>query len=279
MSRMFITDLDGTLFRRPGEASSGALRALELLGRDGVTRVIATGRSLYSAAQVIPENFPVDYLIFSSGAGVTEWPSRGLLFSHGLDAPEVARCAEYLRAASFDFMVHDPVPDNHRFRYWRSAVRNEDFDRRLRRYERFAVPLDADDRHGRGAAQFVAVVPEEAGSHARIYGRVASDLADVKVIRTTSPLDGRSMWIEIFSTGVSKALASAELARSLGVPLDATFAVGNDYNDLDLLEWAAHSFVVPEAPADLRARFPVARGELEDGFCNAAASWFPACLG
>ena len=66
---MVITDLDGTLLNSGRIVSPENRRALERLGELGVVRVIATGRSLFSFNKVIERDFPVDYLLFSSGGG------------------------------------------------------------------------------------------------------------------------------------------------------------------------------------------------------------------
>jgi hydroxymethylpyrimidine pyrophosphatase-like HAD family hydrolase len=90
---------------------------------------------------------------------------------------------------------------------------------------------------------------------------------------TTSPLDGRSRWIEIFPKEVSKALAAVRIAIDLGIPEQAVMAIGNDYNDTDLLKWAARSFVVNDAPEELLALFPVVRSGDESDFSEAVALW------
>jgi hydroxymethylpyrimidine pyrophosphatase-like HAD family hydrolase len=50
-------------------------------------------------------------------------------------------------------------------------------------------------------------------------------------------------------------------------------AVGNDYNDLDLLEWGGSSYVVANAPADLLARFPAVASSDAAGVADAVARW------
>jgi hydroxymethylpyrimidine pyrophosphatase-like HAD family hydrolase len=46
-------------------------------------------------------------------------------------------------------------------------------------------------------------------------------------------------------------------------------AVGNDYNDLELLDWAEHAFVVGNAPAELRARYATVASNDDAGFSEA----------
>jgi hydroxymethylpyrimidine pyrophosphatase-like HAD family hydrolase len=50
-------------------------------------------------------------------------------------------------------------------------------------------------------------------------------------------------------------------------------AIGNDFNDLDLLRWAARSFVVNDAPEELLTCFPSARSGDESDFSEAVALW------
>ena len=78
---MVVTDLDGTLIRSDRTFADDDLEALRVLGSEGIVRVIATGRSLYSARLVLDPEFPIDYLIFSTGAGILEWQSQTLILS------------------------------------------------------------------------------------------------------------------------------------------------------------------------------------------------------
>jgi hydroxymethylpyrimidine pyrophosphatase-like HAD family hydrolase len=52
-----------------------------------------------------------------------------------------------------------------------------------------------------------------------------------------------------------------------------TLSIGNDYNDLDLLEWTASSFVVKNAPDDLKKRFPVVASNNESGVAEGIQRW------
>jgi hydroxymethylpyrimidine pyrophosphatase-like HAD family hydrolase len=168
-------------------------------------------------------------------------------------------------------MIHTAIPDNHRFSYFRSNPGNADFERRLQLYRQFAVPLnEATDGFG-PATQLLAVVPAK-DSHA-VLEEVRSELPNYSVIRTTSPLDGKATWIEIFPSVVSKSRTSAWLAEELGIDKRDIVSVGNDYNDLDLLEWTASSYVVDNAPADLKNRFVGVASHNDGGVAEAAGRW------
>jgi len=94
-----------------------------------------------------------------------------------------------------------------------------------------------------------------------------------RVIRTTSPFDGDSLWIEIFPTNVSKGLGSEYLRLKEGIPLQNVLSIGNDYNDLDLLSWSP-SVVVKNAPESLKQRFfTLNKTNCENAFSEAISLW------
>ena len=265
-SRLVVTDLDGTLLDSASRLSDVNRRTLETLARNGTVRAVATGRSLYSARLVMHRDFPVDYLAFSSGAGIVSWPDGRLLRSPAMDSALVARLVARLRGLGLDFMVQRAAPDSHRFHFVRSSRRNADFEHRVERYRRYARPLHDGTAAEFGVSQFVVVEPPGTDTHLELLTR---EFEDVHVVRTTSPLDHASTWIELFPEGVSKAHASDWIRERHAIQPGRTVAVGNDYNDLDMLEWAAHAFVVSNAPSSMRERFAVVRANDDDGFTEA----------
>jgi Cof subfamily protein (haloacid dehalogenase superfamily) len=268
---MVITDLDGTLLQTDGEISTANVSTLEDLGRRQIIRIIATGRSLYSARKVLSRSFPIDYLIFSSGAGILDWNTQQLLVAHHLSGEEISLASSLLIAYELDFMIHKPIPDNHHFLYRATGQENPDFVRRCQRYQTFASPLDAVVTDFNKACQLLAIDPSR-GSQSK-YDIIKKQLGDLKVIRSTSPMDGVSTWIEIFPKSVSKGLAGEWLAREHNANRATTLALGNDYNDLDLLQWAGNSFVVRNAPSDLKQIYRTVSSNNEDGFTDAVRMW------
>jgi len=268
---LFVTDLDGTLLRSDRTFAADDLSALRRLGECGVVRVLATGRSLFSFEKVRTPDLPLDYLVFSTGAGLAELPSGRIVRAQSLDPAEVRRACEVLRALGLDFMVQRPIPETHAFGFHASGRPNPDFDRRIALYARFASPLDGDAAGFGPATQLVAILPPEAPPEA--LPEVRRLLPELTVIRTTSPLDHRSTWIEIFPASVSKGRTTNWLADRLGIPRARTASVGNDYNDLDLLDWSATRFVTANAPPDLRQRYPAVASHDEGGVSQAVSLW------
>ena len=269
---LFITDFDGTLLRSDGTLAQRDLDALASLTRNGIKTAVATGRSLYSFKTSPGVHLPVDFIIFTTGAGVVTQPEGNLVYKVNLSRDMILQALDFFQESSFDFMLHDPVPDNHKFLYRRATNSNIDFETRLERYRPFGTPFTAGSGNGFGeASQFLTVIPEN--SVDGVVAEVREALPGLSVIQTTSPLDHKSTWIELFHPDVSKSSTAAWLAAELSVDRINTMAVGNDYNDVDLLEWAALSFVVENAPPDLRASFQTVASNNECGVAEAVAQW------
>ena len=266
--RLLVTDLDGTLLGGDRRLRDCDRAGLARLGRAGCLRAIATGRHLHSFGMVAGERFPVDYVVVSSGAGIYDVRRRRLIRSRSLTRMETEAAVRALDALDLDFMVHRAIPDNHHFQFRWSGRTNVDFEGRMERYRAFATPLDGQLGP---SAQLLAVVPADRSEPSS--DDVASLLPDLTVIRTTSPLDHRSTWIEVFPRDVSKSQAAAWLAARHGIRRGDVCAVGNDYNDLDLLEWAGASYVVANAAPELRARHDVVAPGGHCGVAEAIRRW------
>ena len=252
MLQMLVCDLDGTLLVRGGSFDPTDVQRLHVLGARGVVRAIATGRALATARKVIPAQFPIDYLIFSSGAGILDWRSQELLISHTLQPDETQRAVQTLVAHKIDYMLHAPIPGQHVLQFHRTGKSNADFERRLARYAAEGRVLDQSETR-RSASQLLAISP--LGDPIEPFETLRRELQGLSVIRATSPLDGHSMWIEVFAPAVSKSQAAAWIARAHDIEPEHVWAIGNDYNDWDLLRWAGRAAVVQDAPATLRAEF------------------------
>ena len=268
---MVVTDLDGTLLDSNSRLSSANRQTLESLAAKGCLRVVATGRSLWSALKVLDTTTPIDYLIFASGAGIVSWPGGELLHARHMPHKQALASSETLRELGCDFMLHKTVPDNHHFWYHRCGVPNPDFDRRIERYLDYSQPWPQTALPTEDFSQLLVI--QQTNSSNVSQSLLSKTLAPLSVIRTTSPLDHCSSWFEIFPAGVSKASGIEWLVARYGMDSREILVIGNDYNDLDMLEWAQQAQVVANAPEELRRRFKTVPGNDCDGFSVAVRDW------
>ncbi len=256
-AQLLALDLDGTLMPHQGSISADDMRAMHHLRGRGIALVCATGRSRLMVSQVLSDQHPFHYVIFSTGAGLMEWPSQRIVRSERIASTLAVETIARLLEQNLSFMVHMPIPDNHRFYYhFGSDHAYTDFPRRVENGREHALPLPSAHWQGlfdEGISQFLVVLPPQLSRLRRVASGIPEGLESVRI---TSPLDHRSLWLEVFPRGVSKGSALLGLGQRLGIPPEAMVAVGNDYNDRSMLDAVAMPLVVSNAPAALRRRYP-----------------------
>lgn len=268
--KILFCDLDGTLIARGQGLSEDNLEMLQSLRAGGVIVALASGRSPFSLGKVVTPQMPFDYAIFSTGVGIMDWQKQQILLRRELNESQVQQALDILQSEQIDTMVQAALPENHLFQYRQFTAEEAsgtDFCRRIRLYNGFCSPLPPESWRG-PASQLLAIMRPDDPRFLRILPR----LQDFSVIRATSPLDGRSIWLEIFAPGVNKSSAACWLSGKLPVP-PVTYALGNDHNDLDLLAWAKHSLVAADAPAELQTQFTVLNAEPARFLRQAAHIW------
>lgn len=271
---LFVTDLDGTLFTDEKTISGKDWQTLVRLRENKVVTAIATGRSYFSFARAMEElririqEIPVDFLIFSTGAGLMALPDETLIEAYSIPGPDIRKIMDFFDSAGFDYMVHKAIPDTPYFLYKSHGRENLDFWTRIQFYREFATPLNQHTRLFERATEVLAVVPERLGPE-DLEG-IRARLSSFSVIHATSPLDHCSSWIEVFDKRVSKGLCVQRLAERLGIRRDQVTAVGNDYNDRDLLEWAGRGFLTANGAEDLGSWFRRVDSNNENGVSQAA---------
>ncbi len=75
--------------------------------------------------------------------------------------------------------------------------------------------------------------------------------ASCEAVRTEYPARDLSI-LDLLPPGVSKGWALERLAARLGVDRKETMAIGDNWNDVDMLEWAGQSVIMGNAAQELR---------------------------
>lgn len=255
------------------------IKTLEILRQKKIFTAIATGRSAYSFGKALKDigmkddALPIDYVIFSTGAGIMEFPEGRVIYQKSLPPLDIRKITVYLDHRKYDYMVHRSIPDTQYFFYKSHGKENPDFYARLALYKEYALPLEQGHCLEDPATETLAIIP--GGADMDSIEIIKKDLSDFSVIHATSPLDHKSSWIEIFHKGVSKSNAASWLVKKLGLSRQNVISIGNDFNDQDLLAWSGKGFVVDNAPARLRKIFKTVPSNNLCGVSEAAqkAGW------
>jgi hypothetical protein len=273
LKTLFATDFDGTLFRSDCTMCEADLEALSDLRARGVVTVLATGRSPFSLQRAVGGvPLPFDWMIHSSGAGMISSGGE-VIVNPGLSPTDVLSVRSFLENRCLDYSVQGPYPDSHLLYHGNTCPHPDHRQRRelYRGHVRHVGELSGP------ASQFVVYL--EAGGATHAEAAILEALgASFQVIRTTSPLDHSTVWIEIFPRGVHKGAAMLALASRLGIPRSGTAALGNDWNDKLMLECAGTAFVVDGAPEGLAPGAIRVPGSDHHAVRHAALLWMEMTL-
>lgn len=265
---MVVTDLDGTLLQNDHTISKRDNETLEMLGRLNICRVAATGRNLFKVRQVLTEKSPFDYIILSSGAGIMDWKSQTLIKTLSIPAEETGQIINFLINRKQNFKVSRELPDNHNFAWWQSYDCPE-----LTRYVTYHRLLGKEEMIDPEkpfiSSQVLMFFPSSSDKFGTLKEKILKAFPDLSIIRTTSPLSTDYTWMEIFPKGVSKAQGIQDLCKLTGILRENTLSIGNDYNDMEMLDFTQHSYVVDNAPGDLKLKYLISLAHHQDGFSYA----------
>ena len=263
MVKAIISDLDGTILPCGGEISKEALHAFGMLGERKIVRIIATGRTLFAARRFLPDDFPIDFLVFSSGAGIMHWKDKKIILARHLSILETRQIAAYLWEYNINFMIQQEIPDNHYFYYTDIYPAHSDYKRRIEKFGDFGRLIACPEEIRTAATQFVMILNSQ---QLPLVEKVKNDLPHYSVIRSTSPLDRCSVWLEVYSRNVNKGTACRILLKQLSIQPAECGGLGNDYNDVDFLDICGKAFLVANAPHRLMPYYKSVSADTEKGF-------------
>ena len=266
--RLVATDLDGTFLRNDKTVSPSNLDTLRWLGEQGIVRVAATGRNMVKVKEVIHENVPFDYVVYSSGSGIFDFRHHQHIRTTSISCDSANLLVSFFLAEDLNFHAFRPAPDNHLHWYYRGSEFCEEFERYHQHHYPYAEPLPSSGKLESGLSQFLLVFPGDESRFYRMKESIEAICPEIRVIRATSPLETGYIWMEIFHKSVSKGNGVLFLCNLLGIDPDHTLGIGNDYNDIDLLEFTAHSFLTDNAPEELKQHFTILPANEEDAFAH-----------
>lgn len=270
--KMIISDLDGTLLNSNGKISETNLKTLKLLENKNVIRVFATGRSLFSCRKAIDKNTPHDYLAFTTGAGILKNSTNKLLYAQNIEKQDVIKVVEILKNENVNFIITEKIPENHNF-YYHKKYDEEDFLMRIKNYENFAQTIDFENINT--AAQLIVILKQnQEKDFENLSEKILNRIKNVNIIKSTSPQNGKNIWLEIYPKNITKRFAVEYIAKIHKIDKKEILGIGNDYNDIDFLDFCGTSYVTANAPDSLKKKYKVTDSNDNDGFSKVINKYF-----
>ncbi|MBM3263948.1 MAG: HAD family phosphatase [candidate division Zixibacteria bacterium] len=250
--RLMAIDIDGTLLTSERQVTPRTLCALEAAVAAGVRIVLCTGRSFHSA-RPIAERMPASVsLVFHSGALIFESLNGRMLRAINLPREPAFEIVDYFRAEGFDPLVYDPVPESRHF--WYEPPRTENEWRR--RYieasgERACMIEDVRDAPLSDLAQIGVAGRQDA--IASLREKVETRWPETGVILSHSTIAETYWFLEVVPLQASKAQALSLLGETFGIAPEAMIGIGDNFNDLDMIQYAGLGVAMGNAPDGVKA--------------------------
>lgn len=267
--RLVATDLDGTFLKSDHTISPNNLEALQQLGNINIVRVAATGRNLRKVKDVLSAETPFDYVVYSSGAGIFDWKNQQQVCFQNIGKNSVKKLINTFIGRNLNFHAFLPAPENHLHWYHRGGEPCEEFERYFTFNNHFATELIPHSFPETELCQFLVIIPEVENQFQQLKSEIEAVCPEIRVIRSSSPITKGYIWIEIFHRSVSKGNGVKYICGLLNIKQTETFGLGNDYNDFDLLEFTAHSFLTENSPVEIKHLYPNVTSNENDAFARA----------
>jgi Cof subfamily protein (haloacid dehalogenase superfamily) len=249
--RLVAVDLDGTARSRRFGITAGVRDAVAAARGRGVRVCVATGRMWRSAEPWVRALGADPPVILYNGGEVFDFGTGRRLYDRRLPR-EAARAALALVARDPEIQPHVYVNDQvyvERPHPLTEAYAADDglawqvvpaFDR----------VLDAEPHK-------ILVV----GTPERMQALAAAIAAAALPVHA---VQSEPTYLEVLPLGISKGTALGELCAAVGVPLQAVIAIGDNWNDLEMIEAAGLGVAMGHAPPGVRARADYVCGTAEE---------------
>jgi Cof subfamily protein (haloacid dehalogenase superfamily) len=262
-------DIDGTLLNPQFQISEADLAAMRRAHRDGVEVILVTGRR-HAFALPIAQRLGFDSWLISSNGAVT----RSLVGKTFHCDMLPARTCRRLCAAMAEFRGNTVLTfdseDKGALVLEHMDELNDSIQRWLEKNSQFidfVIPIE--DSLTRDPVQVMFCGPI-ARMRQALQVLLASGLEkEITVLRTEYPVRDLLM-IDVLNRECSKGHAVERWAKHRGIPREHVMAIGDNYNDIEMLAFAGVPFIMANAAKDMRRDgWRVTRSNGENGVAAA----------
>lgn len=244
MIQLVALDLDGTLLRDDKSISEGNKNMIQRAVAHGVHVVICTGRPIEAIQFVLDElkiNTPEHHSITYNGGLVLSNQKREIVAEGTMTLPEVLDIYEVTRqlqlplnAIDINTVYEFPYPERFPSNYAKTMP-----------FLPFK-PINYDEIDA--AHSFYKVVMSTEAEH------LTSTLPDVPSVlfERYSVMRSHPHQLEMMRKGIDKGYGLGKLAAHLGIPQANVLAVGDEENDIAMLQWAGQAAVMANGRPEVK---------------------------
>ncbi len=252
--RLIAIDIDGTLLDSNSQVSEPTLAALRRAHARGVEIALATGRR-HTFALPVARLLGFEVAMISSNGAVTRYSDGALFHRDPLPLPAALELVEYMTGYRRHLVVTFDGEDERPLLLETLETLNESIKRWLEKnsqHIRVVVPIERGMTRDPIQAMYCGSVELMVAAEARLRENHAL-LTRITALKTQ--YDARDLcMLDILNKGCSKGTALRRWAASRGYDPAEVMAIGDNYNDIEMLEFAGHPCIMGNATVELRGR-------------------------
>ena len=252
--RLLAVDIDGTLLNPQFQISDADLAALRRANQEGVEVVVVTGRR-HTFALPIVRQLEFDLWLISSNGAITRSLS-GETFHRDLLPAETCRklCIAMREFRGNAVLTFDTEGKGAVVLESMSNELTGSIQRWLEKnlaFIDFVIPLENALTTDPVQAMFCGRIEP---MHQALTAIANSGIEkQITVLRTEYPVRDLSI-VDVLNQGCSKGHALERWAKYRGIPREQVMAIGDNYNDIEMLAFAGLPFIMGNASEELRGR-------------------------
>jgi Cof subfamily protein (haloacid dehalogenase superfamily) len=265
--RLIAIDIDGTLLSPEFKISETDLATLRRARADGIEVILVTGRR-HTFALPIAQQLGFDLWLISSNGAITRSLGGETFHRDLLPEPTCRQLVQVMQefrgqtVLTFDSNGPGTIVIE-RLEYLEGSIQR--WLEKNMKYIRFVVPIEDALTTDPVQAMFCGPVAEMQ----RVLQVLGGCGLPITVLRTEYP--GRDLSIvDVLNAGCSKGHALERWANHRQITREQVMAIGDNYNDIEMLAFAGHPFIMGNASEELRGRgWKLTRSNAESGVAAA----------
>ncbi|MCK8817205.1 Cof-type HAD-IIB family hydrolase [Natroniella sulfidigena] len=239
--KLVAIDLDDTLLADDLEISKRTVEAIEEAQKQGVRVVIATGRMHSSALPYAKLLGLENELITYNGALVKQLVDNQTLYHEPVSAELARQIAKV--AQEYDLHINFYLDD---LLYVNKAGAEADYYEEVAGIKPILITEDLVDFVDQPSTK-ILIIENDKAKLKEAFAELTAKFSDSLTITTS-----KANFIEIMSQEVYKGNTLANLATELGIEAEEVMAIGDSYNDLEMIEYAGLGVAVGNAKEEIK---------------------------
>ncbi len=249
--RLIAIDIDGTLLDPQFQVSEANLNALRQAHAAGVEVILVTGRR-HTFAMPIAEILGFDLWLISSNGALTKSTQGELFHRDLLPATTAGKLLQRMNdfrgqtVLTFDKETKGALVVEHTEHFHANIAR---WMEKNRAYIECVVPLERALVTDPIQAMFCGTVSHMREAQQQLAS--AGMAEEITVLKTEYQARDLTI-VDVLNYGCSKGHALERWARRRGFPRERVMAIGDNYNDIEMLEFAGFPVIMGNACAELK---------------------------